>query len=191
MISALIKHLEVHTTLNEEEKTYLKNNVPIERFKKGHLLLSEGEISKAFYFIIKGSVRLFYKVGIEEKTAYFYFEDSFVSAYESFTKQSASKQYLETLEASEMAIISFETAYELLQLFPKFEFLARVIMEQELIVYQDIISAFVTQNAEKRYVQLLETNHRLIQRIPQHQLASFLGVAPETLSRIRKRIFSK
>lgn len=188
MIDALIKHFERYTTLGKEETDYLEKHIEIKHVDKNHPLLSEGEISKAFYFIIKGSVRLFYNVGIEEKTAYFYFENMFVSSYESFTKQTASKHNLQTIEPCILAVISLEKAHEMLERFPKFAFLATVMMEEELIVCQDIIATFVTLNAESRYLKLLEGKSNLLQRIPQYQLATFLGVTPETLSRIRKRI---
>jgi CRP-like cAMP-binding protein len=175
--------------LNENERSFLKENIPIKTINKNQLLLSEGEISRAFYFIIDGSIRLYYNVGLEEKTAFFYFENMFVSSYESFTKQTPSKHNLQTIEKSTIAVIEIDTAYKLLELFPKFDFLARVMMEEELIVCQEIISSFITLNAEKRYVKLLETNNQILQRIPQYQLATFLGVTAETLSRIRKRIY--
>lgn len=190
MITSLITYLEQYTSLTTEEKDYLNENIPVISLNKGHYLLSEGEVSTAFYFILEGGVRLFYRSGIEEKTAFFYFENMFVSSYESFTKQTPSKHNVQCIEPSQVAVISFEIAYKLLERFPKFEFLARIIMEEELIVCQEIISSFVTLNAEKRYLHLVESKSPLLQRIPQYQLATFLGVTPETLSRIRKRIIS-
>lgn len=190
MITSLITYLEQYTSLTTEEKDYLNENIPVISLNKGHDLLSEGEVSTAFYFILEGGVRLFYRSGIEEKTAFFYFENMFVSSYESFTKQTPSKHNVQCIEPSQVAVISFEIAYKLLERFPKFEFLARIIMEEELIVCQEIISSFVTLNAEKRYLHLVESKSPLLQRIPQYQLATFLGVTPETLSRIRKRIIS-
>jgi len=190
MIDRLIKYLGRYVSLDEIEKRFLEENVPVRTFDKNHLLLSEGEISREFYFVLKGSIRLFYKTELEEKTAFFYFENMFVSSYESFTKQTPSKHNLQLIEASTVAIISVDLASDLLNLSPKFDFLARVIMEEELIVYQEIISSFITMNAEKRYLKLLTTNSPLLQRIPQYQLATFLGVSPETLSRIRRRIAS-
>lgn len=190
MIDGLIKYFEQHILLDEKEKSFIKVNIPVKTVAKNHLLLSEGETSKDFYFIIKGSIRLFYKTDLEEKTAFFYFENMFVSSYESFTKQTPSKHSLQTIENSTIAVISFETAYKLLKLYPKFDFLARVMMEEELIVCQEIISSFITLNAEKRYIKLLEENSQLLQRVPQYHLATFLGITAETLSRIRKRITS-
>ncbi|OED36967.1 hypothetical protein AB832_05395 [Flavobacteriaceae bacterium (ex Bugula neritina AB1)] len=191
MIHSLIQYFEEYTVLSEPEKAYLIKNVPVKTIEKNQLLLSEGEISTEFYFILGGAIRLYYLTGIEEKTAFFYFEHMFVSSYESFTKQLPSKHNLQAIERCTIAVISFETAYELLESYPKFEFLARVMMEAELIVCQEIISSFVTLSAEKRYLKLLETNSPLLQRIPQYQLATFLGITPETLSRIRKRVVSK
>lgn len=191
MIDSLISFFEKHVTFDEAEKDFLRENVPLREVSKDETLLSEGEVSTEFYFIIDGCIRLYYTTDIEEKTAFFYTERMFVSSYESFTKQTPSKHYLQAIEPTTVAVISFDVAYRLVDQFPKFEFLARVMMEEELIVYQEIISSFVTLNAERRYLNLLSSNSSLLQRIPQYQLATFLGVTPETLSRIRKRISAK
>ena len=191
MIESLITHFEKYVTLDDKEIKFIEDHIPVKTYQKNDIILSQGEVSNAFYFIIDGSVRLYYLNDIEEKTAFFYFENMFVSSYESFTKQTPSSHYLQTMEASKLAVISFDIAYRLLDLFPKFDFLARVMMEEELIVCQDIISSFITMNAEKRYLKLLEKNDQALQRIPQYHLATFLGVTPETLSRIRKRIHKR
>ncbi|MGD1890356.1 MAG: Crp/Fnr family transcriptional regulator [Cyclobacteriaceae bacterium] len=191
MIDYLIKYFDNYVALEEEERGFIRGNISVREVLKDEILLSEGEVSTEFYFIIKGCIRLFYTVDVEEKTAFFYTENMFVSSYESFTKQTPSKHYLQAIEPTKVATISFDVAYRLIDQFPKFEFLARVMMEEELIVYQEIISSFVTLNAEQRYLKLLSSNKSLLQRIPQYQLATFLGVTPETLSRIRKRVSSK
>jgi CRP-like cAMP-binding protein len=188
MIDSLVKYFEKHVELDTVEVEFLQEHVPLRQLAKGDLLLEEGDISTEFYFVIQGGIRLFYHSSSGEKTAFFYFENSFVSAYESFIKQTPSRQNLQAIEDSVVAVIPFEAAYKIVDIFPKFEFLARVMMEEELMVYQDIISSFVTLNAEQRYENLLKNNPQVIQRIPQHQLATYLGIAPETLSRIRKRL---
>ena len=188
MLDQLIHFFERHVELSEVEIQYMKDRVPIKKVKKNCILLAAGEVSQAFYFILEGSIRLYYDVEAVEKTAFFYFENTFVSSYESFTRQIPAKHNLKTIEETKVAVISAEVAMELVSKFPKFEFLARIMMEEELIVYQEIISSFITLNAEQRYLKLLEDNHPILQRIPQHQLATYLGVTAETLSRIRKRI---
>lgn len=188
MINALLAYFEQFTTLNKAEKQFIREHVPIREVKKNELLLKEGEVSTEFYFVIQGAIRLFYNVDLTERTGFFYFERTFVSAYESFTKQVPAKHNFQAIEPSTVAVISTTAAQKILTQYPKFEFLARVMMEEELIVCQEIISSFVTQNAEERYKNLLTTKSPILQRIPQHQLATYLGVTAETLSRIRKRI---
>jgi CRP-like cAMP-binding protein len=191
MINILIEYFENYVTLEQDEKDFITENIEIREVTKNSMLLQEGKVSKEFYFVFKGGIRLFYTNESVEKTAFFYFENSFVSSYESFTKQKPAKHNLQTIEDSIVGVITMEVAFQLLELFPKFEFLARVMMEEELIVYQEIISSFVTLSAEERYLKILKSNDQLFTRIPQHQLATYLGITAETLSRIRKRIGSK
>ncbi|MQN89387.1 hypothetical protein F7D34_06070 [Prevotella copri] len=79
----------------------------------------------------------------------------------------------------------------LLQKDSKFEAIGRIATENELIASQKIIASFVTKTAEERYLELLESNSELFQNVPQQYIASFLGVSPETLSRIKKRILKR
>ena len=191
MINKLIGHLERSVALGEEEKEIIRKEIIVQNIEKNQVLLAEGEVSKAFYFVIKGCIRLYYNVGIDEKTAFFYLEDMFVSSYESFTKQIPARHNFQAIEDSVLAVISIEVAAKLLEASPNFEFLARIMMEEELIVYQEVISSFVTLQPEQRYLRLLESFPELFQRIPLHQIATYIGVTPETLSRIRKRIGTK
>ena len=191
MVDQLIIHFENHISLNHKEKDYIRKHIHVIKVAKNFSLLSEGDISREFYFVIQGGIRLFYTSDTVEKTAFFYFENTFASSYESFTKQIPAKHNLQTIDDSIIAVISFEAAYHLIELSPKFEFLARIMMEEELTIYQDIIYAFVTLTPEERYVHLLKSNNQILNRIPQYQLATYLGVTAETLSRIRKRIVSK
>jgi CRP-like cAMP-binding protein len=155
---------------------------------KNEFLLKAGEVSKEFYFLSEGCVRLFYYSNGEEKTGYFYTENSFVSSYESYTKQVPAKHNLQAIENCKLVVVTLEAAMQLLAFSPKFDALARTLMEEELIIYQEMIANFITKDAEGRYQELLDTKSELLQRIPQYHLATYLGVTPETLSRIRKRL---
>ncbi len=191
MVDELIQHLNNYTQLNPDEASLVREIIPVRSFRKGDILLKEGDISSEFYFIIKGCIRLFYTVNGEEKTAFFYTENHFVSSYRSFVKQAPAHHGLQCVEDITVAVLSIENSNRLLKEYPKFEFLARVIMEEELIIYQDIISHFITLSPEERYLNLLETKPELLQRIPQYHLATYLGITPESLSRIRSRITAK
>lgn len=188
---ALIDYFNRQISLEDKEITFLRAHIPLQMIPKGAFLLEEGQVSDAFFFLIKGCIRMFYLVDGTEKTTFFYTENEFVSSYESFTKALPSKHYFQALESSTVAMISKEVAFDLLRLSPKFEFLARAAMEFELSVYQKMIASFITLNASQRYEQLMQEQPGLIQRIPQHYIATYLGVSPETLSRIRKRITTK
>ncbi len=191
MVEKLIEYFEQQVSLTEAEIVFIKENIPVRKIKKNANLLKAGEVSSEFYFVIKGCIRLYYITNHDDKTGFFYTENDFVSSYESFTKRLPSKNNLQALEETVVAVITIETAYKILELFPKFEFLARTAMEQELSVYQDVIAGFITSSPEQRYLHLQNSKPDLIQRIPQYYLATYLGVAPETLSRIRKRIMDK
>lgn len=187
----LLEYFNKHIPLDAPEIEFLKEHAQIVQVPKNHDLLKMGEVSDAFYFVLNGSVRMYYLANGEEKTAYFYTESMFVSSYESFSKQVPASHNITTIEASELVRFGMESVQLFLNFSPKFDALAKIIMEEELSAYQKMLSSFITQNAEDRYKQLMEENPELIQRIPQHQIATFIGVTPETLSRIRKRMVAK
>lgn len=188
MIQSLIYRLHQITPLNVTEENFLKKHIPYKIYDKDEFLLRQGDISNAFFFIIKGCVRLFYLNNGQEKTAFFYTENQFVSSYESFVQQVPAKHYLQAIENTQVAVISTQATTQILEHFPKFELLSRILMEEEMIIYQDIIASFVALNPEQRYLKFMRTHAALLQRIPQYHIATYLGVTPETLSRIRKRV---
>lgn len=182
-----INHLSAKIALEKEEIDFIESSLTVTSIKRGNYLLEEGEVSKAFYFNLSGFIRLFYLQHGEERTAYFYPEGVFVSAYESFVKQTPSPFYLQATEASEVVVIGMEQAQQLLNFSPKFDALARIAMEEELISHQQMVAALLTQTPEERYFELLKRSPEIFQRVPQVQIASYIGIKPESLSRIKKR----
>lgn len=173
--------------LSEEEIDFIRPLLPIRTFRKGEFLIRAGEISKSFFYNAAGFVRLFYLIGGEEKTAYFYGEGSFISAYSSFMKQEPCSFFLQAAEDTDVVVISVEASEKLLGYSTRFEKLARIAMEEEMVSLQEIIASLLTLSPEKRYLDLLKSNPEVFQKVPQIQIASFLGVKPESLSRIKKR----
>lgn len=187
-MNALTEYLHNQVPLNDEEIEFVENELEIRKYKSGQDLLTQGDVSKEFFFLIKGCVRMFYTVEGDEKSSFFYQENEFVSSYESFTKQQPSKHSFQAVEDLEVIVINQCNARDLLTKFPKFSFLAQQIMEQELSILQEVIANFITLTPEQRYRKIQKESPELLQRIPQYHLATYLGVRPETLSRIRKKM---
>ncbi|GAB5537934.1 MAG: Crp/Fnr family transcriptional regulator [Salibacteraceae bacterium] len=177
--------------LNEQEICAIEHVLPLRTFEKGVILLQEGEVSEAFYFILSGCIRMYYEVKGEEKSAFFYTEGDFVSSYESFINQQPAEHYLQCTEETTLVEISLESSEMLLAASPKFDAFARIIMEEELGHYQKLLASFITKSPEQRYLEFSQKNRHLSQRLPQRYIASFLGVSPESLSRIKHRIIEK
>lgn len=191
MIEKFINHLHQRLPLNSEEEELLRQTLTVKRFDKGDFILQEGSISNAFYFNLSGFVRLFYVKNAAEKTAYFYSEGTFISAYESFVKRRPTAFNLQATEATALVEITLEASGKLLHFSPKFDALARMIMEEELITNQKIIAQLLTLSPEERYLQLLHEQPEIFQKVPQHNIASYIGVQPESLSRIKKRALER
>ena len=143
MIDQLIEHFENRVSLSEEEKEWLRQESIIRTVNKNDYLLKEGQISDEFFFIFEGCVRLYYQAGIEEKTAFFYTENMFVSSYESFTKRLPAKHSFQAIEDTQVAVFNSQNSLRLIQASPTFEALARII--DELDLYPEL-SKEVTRN---------------------------------------------
>jgi len=185
------EYLSVLQKLNEEERQFIESFIPVRTFKKGTILLKEGQISDICYFVYKGCVRQYYLVNDEERTTYFYTENQAITSFESYTNRTPSKHYLECIEDCELSVTTRDAEKEMYEKFPRFEALCRLEAEKALGEYQEALAKFITTSPEERYLNLVETRPELLNRVPQHQLASYLGVKPESLSRIRKRIAQK
>lgn len=188
MKSEIVQLLEGAIALNEEQANAVTECIPIKTFEKGHILLREGQVSNESYFNIKGLVRKYYLVDGEEKTTEFYVEKDAISSLQSYNLNVPANHYLECIEDCRLALLSREKEQELFKRVPNFESLCRVSVEEELGAYQDKLAQFMISSPEKRYLDLMENRPDLLQRVPQYHLASYLGVKPESLSRIRKRI---
>lgn len=177
--------------LTETESDAFNECIPIKPFKKGTVLLREGQVSRDSYFVIEGCVRKYYIIDGEERTTEFFIEDESVASLQSYKNKTPATHYFECVEDCRLAVLNFEKEQELFKRVPKYETLCRMSMETDFGTQQEALARFITSSPEERYKNLLETRPDLIQRIPQYHLASYLGIKPESLSRIRKRIASK
>lgn len=165
--------------------------ITIQTYKKGEHLLREGEVSAKSYSIVSGCVRQYYLVDGEEKTTFFYTENQSIFSPNSTLERIPAKYYLSCVEYTTLSILTLENQQEMYKRFPILESMSRMSLQEELNNYQEMLATYITTNPEERYLNLLKFRPELLNRVPQYQLASYLGVTPESLSRIRKRIFLK
>lgn len=177
--------------LSEEEQHAIKESNLQRDYKKGDLLIREGQISSDSFYVLTGCVRQYYLVDGEEKTTEFYTENQSIFSNLSSNNKVPSKYFLECVEDSLITVTSADQQKSFYKRFPRFEALCRVTTEQEFAEYQERTAQFMISSPEERYLNLLNTRPDLFNRVPQYQLASYLGIKPESLSRIRKRIATK
>ena len=188
MENTLVEMMSNFIDLNNEEKQGILEAFPIKTYKKGTILLKEGQIAKDAFLVIKGCVRKYFIEDGEEKTTDFYTEFQSAVDFESMANNSPSKYYFTCTEDSTIAIMNSEKENTLYKKFPRFGEVCRIEMEKMLGASQENLSAFKKSTPKERYLNLLKNRPDLVQRVPQYQLASYLSIKPETLSRIRKKI---
>lgn len=153
------------------------------------LLIQAGEVARNLYFIDSGILRTFHLREGKEVNTYFACDHQFISTFASFITQQPSMEYLEAMEASQVYKIAYADMTGLYVESPKFEKLGRILAEKNYLCVLERTYAMQTQKAKEKYLNFLQTyDQKIIQGIPQHHIASFLGIAPESLSRIRKEL---
>ncbi len=187
MDNIVFDFLSDYLKISEEEMENISQQNVIKSFKKGTVLLSEGEIANECYFVLKGCVYSYYVMEGEVKVTEFYTEKQPVTNV-SYTTKKPSEYYLECLEDSIIAISTSERSKELLSKVPRLSDVSTIVLGDQLANQQMKYDDFIILSAEKRYQKLQEKSPDLLNRIPQYLIASYLGIKPESLSRIRKRL---
>lgn len=158
--------------------------------KKGAYWIREGKTCQYIGFVITGVFRVFSTIEGKDIIAHFSFErrNPVLSAYTSFINQRPSSESIQALEDSSLLILHYEDLQQLYQEKPVFERLGRLLIEQMYTLAKTRIYDLQHKTATERYHELLEKYPQLINRIAHHHVASYLGIAPESLSRLRKKI---
>lgn len=187
----LIDYFSEIMPLTDEEIGAITKSMCVTRFKKGDVLLREGQIATDCYFVLEGCLRQYYLGNGEEKTSNFFTEGQWVVFLDSFMNQTPVDHFLVCCEDTEVVIGNEQKENDLYSRFSRLETISRKVMEKILAEQQQASAAYFTDSPEQRYLRILTTRPDLFQRIPQYQLASYIGVKPESLSRIRKRIATR
>ncbi len=154
-------------------------------------LLHAGDIANEVYFISEGCIRLFCEKDGQELSTYFFTENMFAGTYDSFISRRPSRYSIETLEDCQVLTLSYDILQELYVVFPKMNEFVRKSIEDRFVILHDLFTSYLLNSPEERYISLQKERPDLLNRVPQHQIASFLGITPVSLSRIRNRISKK
>ena len=190
MQDILIDFLSKYISLTEEEKSAILSLDLFRSFKKGTILLREGQISQNEYFVLKGCIRKYYIKDGEEKTTAFFTEMEGLVPHCVISK-TPSGYYISCVEDTMLTVTNPDMGVDLNSKFPKFKKMCRILSEELFSKQQIDFDEFKTSSPEERYLNLQQKRPDLIQRVPQQQLASYLGIKPQSLSRLRARILEK
>jgi CRP-like cAMP-binding protein len=186
MFEEIDRFVARYVQLTDEESAFFHSRLKPRHVKKKSFLLQEGEICDFEAFILKGCVRSYYldKEGTET-ILLFAVEDWWVSDLTSFAERRPSNLFIETIEDSDLLSIDYSGKALLFEKIPAFERMFRLLVQRSLSVLQQRFYATVSETAEERYLQFLDKYPQIAQRVPQHQIARYIGVSPEFLSKIR------
>ena len=190
MKNILFDFISKYISLTEEEKNAILSLDIFHSVKRGTILLREGQKSQDNYFVLEGCIRKYYIIDGEEKTTAFFTEMEGITPHCSINN-APSEYFVSCVEDSILLIANTEMGIEMNTKFPKFQLMCGILSEELLAKQQINFDEFKNSSPEQRYHNLLEKRPDLIQRVPQHQLASFLGIKPQSLSRLRGRILEK
>lgn len=190
MQDILFDFISKYISLTDDEKNAILSVDIFRSVKKGTILLKEGQHSKESFFVLKGCIRTYYIIDGEEKTTAFYTEMEGLTP-PCVINKTPSEFFVSCVEDSILTITNADMEVEVNSKFPKFDIMCRKLSEELLAKKQIDFDEFKTSSPEQRYLNLLQNRPDLIQRVPQHQLASYLGIKPQSLSRLRARILEK
>lgn len=189
MFEVLFENIAKKIVLTPAEKESLQSFFIPKKLRKKQYLLQEGDSSRYLAFVEKGFLRS-YSVDDKgnENIIQFAFESWWITDQYSFLTGEPSKYNIDALEDSELLLLTKQSEEEMLQKIPRMESYFRQLLQNHLIATQRRLASSLNNSAEEKYQQLIQACPTLPQRVPQHMLASFLGITPETLSRLRKQI---
>lgn len=185
----LFKYLAKYTSFSEEEQRMIASEIQVDEYKKGTILLWQGDVPTKCYFILKGCIRQYAVDTLgREVTSNFYTEEQAVVIYNEHSESKTSKYTLTCLEDCVLVVGDLATINDTYNKYPQLESMTNRMTVEIFGSVQEDFANFIASSPEERFKSLLHKRPGLIDRVPQHQLASFLGVTPESLSRIKKRI---
>ena len=173
--------------LPENEWTGFSDKLLLKSFRKGEFLIREGQVENYIYFLNKGTTRHYFIKDGKEFTVDFQFEGDFVTAYYSFITREPSPVFIELLEDAEAVAITYQSLNAFYSKYPNGEKIGRLMAESQYVRRLRKEMDLLSLTAEERYARLMKKSPGLISTISVKHLSSYLGIQPESLSRIRKQ----
>jgi CRP-like cAMP-binding protein len=192
MYELFFKKFNEKVPLTADDENTIKNYLTPKKIRKKQYLLQEGDVCKFIAFVEKGALRSY---SIDEKGVehiiQFAPEGWTISDLYSFLTGEPATYTIDALEDSELVLITQSAHEELLHILPKYETHMRLQVTGAYIAMQRRMTSIISQPLEERYKSLLDLYPDIVQRVPQHMIASYMGLTPETLSRVRRKMGRK
>ncbi len=189
MFRILIKHIRQKVTLSEQDVVLLKTFFVQKKLEKKQFLLREGEICNYFAFVSRGILKSFMtdEKG-QDRISLFAFEGWWISDFNSFINREKALLNIDAIENSELLLISFENYERLTLKIPVMDRYFRILYQNSLVTKDRRLMISNKSTAEEKYLSLVQTNPEIAKKISHTLIASYLGLSPETISRIRKKL---
>jgi CRP-like cAMP-binding protein len=189
MYQLFFKKLNETVSLTDEETAIITSYLTPKKLRKKQYLLQEGDVCKVIAFVEKGVLRSY---SIDEKGTehilQFALEGWTISDLYSFLTGESATYTIDALEDSELVLINKQAHEELLEKLPKYERYMRLQITNAYIAMQRRLTSIISQPLDERYKTLNAVYPHIVQRVPQHMIASYMGLTPETLSRVRRKM---
>lgn len=184
------KYLKRFVELTDLEWESLEKELTLRTVPKKQYLVKQGQTAKELYFLLEGSARLYYEKDGDEKTTYFFFENNLVGDYLGCLAGQPSTMSIQALEDCKLIAFKYETLTTLYEQFPVYQIFGRKLAEYLFMGLDMRLAELLTLTPEERYLKFISTSikRKILERIPQQYIASYLGITPVSLSRIRRRI---
>jgi len=191
MFEVLFSKIAEKINLTDAEKDICKSLFSPKKLRKRQYILQQDDTCKNLVFVEKGILRS-YSVDNKgnEHILQFALEGWWIADIYSFLTGEPAVYNIDAIEDSELLLISKSALDELYERVPKFERYFRILTQSNMIATQRRLTATLSASADEKYLKLLSAYPNIVARVPQHMIASYLGITPETLSRVRKRIVS-
>lgn len=191
-MQSILKNIAKHVTLTPEEQELFLSKTETRQFKVKTILLSAGEVATCTYFVNSGILRSFnINDNIIEHVLHFACEGWWIGDMYSYISEKPGNLFIEVLEDAEVVMITKENHQQLFQEIPKLERFFRILAENSLVSHQERLMDNLSLTAEERFEKFCSKYPTLIQKVPQKQIASFIGVTPEFFSKMKARLLKK